>query len=628
MWHCSFVCAIVATMLAVAIDSHGQTKSGKSGSANVEYFNQGWDTEMRHLYYFTPQGSHLMPYDWFLAIEQVRSTRLFSDPKNLKKHGWLWAFEDSSKSNPDNLPIGFTKSEVNVGETGKWMGWTCAACHTGEMVVNDHRYRVDGGPANVDLGRFLRELAAAVQANAVDSEKFGRFAKRVLGSSFSSEAVATLKRQFLLYSATLAGRIAMRTPTFPEGPGRVDALGQIITAMSVFQLGEADNYQSPDAPTSFPFLWYTPKLAWVQWSPISSNPIGRNAGEVLGVFGHADFVRDERDETHEALAKSKIDKQTEFEFMAKHSAPEEKALPPGATIGGAARYKKSEGEKEKAPKDEHKFLGSTVLYTNLFHLEQWIDDLSAPKWDESVFGKIDHELGASGAKLFKRDCRSCHNMPPFDMTSKEENIIGKQFIKIGKTPYKVVGTDSAYVESLITRFSKTGDLGPVLFENETVVPAASFFLGGVAAVVKKGLDDLGLSEKQKLVYSDFRYYPPESPGAAPKPYRPTRVTDLKAGPLLGIWATGPFLHNGSVPNLYELLSPPESRSKVFWTGNHELDTKKLGFVSKSAKGLFRLDTTLKGNGNGGHIYPSRPYSDSERWAVIEFLKDPTLYQDN
>ncbi len=89
-----------------------------------------------------------------------------------------------------------------------------------------------------------------------------------------------------------------------------------------------------------------------------------------------------------------------------------------------------------------------------------------------------------------------------------------------------------------------------------------------------------------------------------------------------MWATAPFLHNGSVPNIYELLSPPEERSKVFWVGNRELDLGKLGFVSSKQPGLFRYDTTLPGNSNQGHIYPGRPYSHEQKMAVIEFLKDP------
>jgi len=571
---------------------------------------------MRHKYYFTPQGSHLMPYDWFLAIETAGSDQLFSGQGNLEKYGWLWTAEDSSKMNPDGLPIGFTKGLEDVEETGKWMGWTCAACHTGEVVVKKQHYRVDGGPANVDVGRFLGDLAIAVQANLVDPGKFGRFVGRVLGQAPDPERVAALKRQYMLFSTTLLGRTAMRTPTYPAGPGRVDALGQIITAMSVFQLRMPENYQSPDAPVSYPFLWYTPQLAWVQWSPISSNTIGRNAGEVLGVFGEADFIRDERDTAKFA---PKVEGQIEFAFLAGNSIPEQ--LKTGNEVNPHDKI-------QKQGKSDDGFLGSTVSYKNLYELEQWIDGLSEPRWDEAAFGAIDPKRWTLGRDLFSRDCRGCHNMPPFDKTPAAENIRDKEFIAIKKVPFNSVGTDPVYIQNLTGRLSRTGDLGPVLFEGETVVPAGRFFLGGVAAVVEKGLDDLGLPFEDKLRYSGFRYYKPEAPGEKPKPYRPSSLADLKAGPLLGIWATGPFLHNGSVPNLDQLLSPPESRSKVFWTGSMELDTEKLGFVSEEHPSLFRFDTTIRGNGNGGHKYPDEPYSDAQRRAVIEYLKDPTRPSGN
>lgn len=494
-----FTGILLAIFLAAASVASGQVVSNTEDSNSIKYFDQGWETEIRHQYYFTPQGSHLMPYDWFLAIEQSDNDQLFSERANLAKYGWLWAHEDSTAVNPDDLPIGFTKGVVDVRGTGKWMGWTCAACHTGEMVVNRQRYRVDGGSATADVGRFLTDLAKAVQANVLDANKFKRFAGRVLGSNQTQESIGTLQQHYQLYSATLAGRVAMRTSTFPGGPGRVDALGQIITAMSVFQLGIADNYQSPDAPVSYPFLWYTPKLAWVQWSPISSNPIGRNAGEVLGVFGHADFIRDERDAMEFAPT---IAEQLSYSFLSQNSVPDELKQRDSARSG--------EGEKvEYGNRAQHGFFSSTVEFENLFHLEQWLNTLTQPKWNEAVFGPIDRNMGAKGAVLFKRNCRMCHNMPPFNMTPKEQNIAGKQFIKIGKVPYKVVGTDPTYIESLTGRFTNTGDLGPVLFDDETVVPAGWFFLGGVTAVVKRGLDDLALSDKEKLVYSGFRFFPPE-----------------------------------------------------------------------------------------------------------------------
>ncbi len=118
----------------------------------------------------------------------------------------------------------------------------------------------------------------------------------------------------------------------------------------------------------------------------------------------------------------------------------------------------------------------------------------------------------------------------------------------------------------------------------------------------------------------FRLRPPKTNGDKPEPYSPNSLTDLKASPLAGIWATGPYLHNGSVPTVYELLSPVEERRKIFWTGGQELDRERLGFVSDDSPGRFRFDTSLPGNRNSGHLFPSRGLDPDERKAIIEWLK--------
>ena len=95
--------------------------------------------------------------------------------------------------------------------------------------------------------------------------------------------------------------------------------------------------------------------------------------------------------------------------------------------------------------------------------------------------------------------------------------------------------------------------------------------------------------------------------------------NYKARPLNGIWATAPYLHNGSVPNLYELFLlsgckpddvPGETcRSKTFTVGSRELDTDKVGFKqldkNKFPEEVFEkleFKTTLRGNSNEGHEY--------------------------
>jgi hypothetical protein len=75
----------------------------------------------------------------------------------------------------------------------------------------------------------------------------------------------------------------------------------------------------------------------------------------------------------------------------------------------------------------------------------------------------------------------------------------------------------------------------------------------------------------------------------------------KAGPRDGVWATAPFIHNGSVPNLYEMLIPAAECTKKFYLGA-DFDPVKVGLDTKATSGTFLMDTTLPGNSNGGHSF--------------------------
>jgi hypothetical protein len=118
------------------------------------------------------------------------------------------------------------------------------------------------------------------------------------------------------------------------------------------------------------------------------------------------------------------------------------------------------------------------------------------------------------------------------------------------------------------------------------------------------------------------------------------VPAYKARPLDGIWATAPYLHNGSVPTLYDLLSPYTERPRDFWLGNREFDPVKVGYVTTQIAGAFRLVTAdartgapVRGNGNGGHLFetpgdPAHPrpgtigptLTPADRRALVEYLK--------
>jgi hypothetical protein len=131
-----------------------------------------------------------------------------------------------------------------------------------------------------------------------------------------------------------------------------------------------------------------------------------------------------------------------------------------------------------------------------------------------------------------------------------------------------------------------------------------------------------LTEAQQLDLHGYR-----TPGggfstAAP----PDQV--FKAAPRDGVWATAPFLHNGSVPNLYEMLIPAAERTKKFYLGG-DFDPVRVGLDTKATSGTFLMDTTLPGNSNAGHSFENGPRGngvigpllpEDDRWAIVEYLK--------
>jgi mono/diheme cytochrome c family protein len=557
---------------AIAGLSASVVTAGDTGS--VKFLDQGWSREIRELFYFTPQGSRIVPYAWFMALESTDGRGMFSDSANLARYGFIAG--ESHPLNPDGLPIGFAIEPLEAepaqyaaltaapygtaSQGGPYLGLTCAACHTANVTVEGQPIRIDGAPAHLDFDRFYADIAAAVSRTFFDPAAFERFAARVLKDP-SPTGAAELRLQLAEFEARIAGEAAIRRPALESGFGRVDALTQIVNALAVTDQGDPLNLRPVDVPTSYPPLWLTPELEFVQWNPIAASPIGRNGGEVLGVFGTA-------------------------------------------TLTG----------------DPQGWFASSLRVRNLHALETWVADLDPPKWDEAVFGPIDRDLAARGEALFAQHCAGCHNAPPYRRTDPVANFFGKTFIEIGRVDFRKVGTDPSYVASLLQRLVRTNAASARAHEGAPVVPAASYFLKTVGAIVTRAMNEAGLSDQEKAAFNGFRLRPPNTPGGEPQPYLPPSVTDLKAGPLPGVWTTGPYLHNGSVPTVHELLSPVEERRKVFWTGGRELDRDRLGFVSEDAPGRFRFDTARIGNRNTGHLYPRQGLSPDERQAVIEYLK--------
>src|SRR5512145_154586 len=90
----------------------------------------------------------------------------------------------------------------------------------------------------------------------------------------------------------------------------------------------------------------------------------------------------------------------------------------------------------------------------------------------------------------------------------------------------------------------------------------------------------------------------------------------------GLWLRAPYLHNGSVPSLRDLLEPPEKRSPVIYRGYDVYDPQRVGFVTEgpeAERAGSRHETSVPGNGNSGHLYGT-DLSPAEKEALIEYLK--------
>ncbi len=267
---------------------------------------------------------------------------------------------------------------------------------------------------------------------------------------------------------------------------------------------------------------------------------------------------------------------------------------------------------------EEGLFDSNAAILNLQKIENLISRLAPPKWPEDVFGKIDRKKAEEGKKLFASNCAECHNSYPYTWT--EPNKYGKRFLEVGLVPQKYVGTDPAQFVTT-QAYAITGDLSNYMlppYKGAAIIPTPEMRRSLILEALGRAMKGLSLSEDERINLNGYRVMP-----GPPPP-----VDSYKAAPRDGVWATAPFLHNGSVPSLYEMLIPANQRTKKFYVGR-EFDPVKVGVDTTGNSGKFLFDTSLFGNSNAGHSFENAPLgngvvgrllTDDERWAIVEYLK--------
>jgi hypothetical protein len=541
----------------------------------VQFAHQNWSPDQRAWFYHAAQGTELLPYRWFLALEQPKLKMFgpvpkFSDSAYLAGFGFLP--DSAGPQNPDGLPVGFARDtiiDVNTGQSVEVVGLTCAACHTGQLEYQGKGIRIDGGSANVDLASFQTELGYAVAFTDKIPFRFERFARTVLGESASAEAKSKLRQEFEAFlNAGLAEKNAADAGKLYQavgGFGRTDALGRIGNYVFGTELDNA-NLRVANAPANFPPLWYTSWFGWVQYNASIQQPMVRNIGEALGVRARVNLTDPAK------LYQSTVNVKGQWEM---------ESLLAGPTA----------------------FAG-----------------LKSPPWPQEIFGPIDQAKAQKGAELYQQLCQHCH-LPPLDSPEIrdpkywEAGWQGRSFLKLNVIPLEEIGTDPREATDWANRTAVTGALG-------LGTVSASEGLRVVTGKIRDmNYGALGLSPEQREEWSGFR----DDGVVAPLAYR--------ARPLGGLWATPPFLHNGSVPNLYQMLLPADRRDKTFYVGSREFDPQNVGYSTAKIDGAFEFRTDQPndphpGNSNAGHEFSNnkgkgvigRELTEEERWAIIEYLK--------
>ena len=633
---------------------------------SVRYLPQGWTANKSLWFYNTTQGSDLIPYDFFMSLEKPGTVELLRSNENINAYRYLP--RKATFANRDALPVGFVKDEYNGKE---YFGLTCAACHTSQVNYGGVGIRIDGGPGAADMDKFVFDLEKSLLlASDTGNPAHKRFVQRVLDRGHYDSA-QDVKADLGRYQRRISMYREVNHPQYPYGYARLDAFGRIYnrvlehvisgsavkqvlselvldsvltekqfkdmlqdTVMSnVLTIDERDHilervsrhmtlrqqlmmrdklFNKPTAPVSYPFLWDIPQHDYVQWNGLASNaglgPVGRNTGEAIGVFATLDW-----------------------------------SAKPGFSLSSLIS-----GQGVSAT---HISFKSSVDVANLREIERQLTDLQSPRWADAPLPPIDAARAARGEHLFDRSCANCH--AEINRSDPHRRVV-THIASVSE-----VGTDSMMARNSVRHEGRSGILrnqyvstgvGDLLLD--TRAPVAALLTKSVIGVVATPDPDhwwlrRGFDWARELVAAFFSNE--IKPSIRRGKYTPDNTVDpfaslvsYKARSLNGIWATAPYLHNGSVPTLYDLLLPKrrpgdpatgEFRPDTFEVGSRELDADNVGFRSRGYGG-FVFKTWLDGNSNAGHEYGTRCAPPSpqtpppacqvltrdQRMDLVEYLK--------
>ncbi len=589
---------------------------------------QGLDASQRQTFFHTAEGSELYPLLWIRALESSKTHRPFLEEP--ERFGLI--------PDPDNelgLAIGLTAHESRgVPFLGKMVGINCAACHVGKMTYKGQERLIVGAPNLFDLNGFYLELFASAKETASDPKGLAAFLAR-LGKQAGSDMEKSTKALIVM----LADLLKAKTEELKGAEQTVAERARSLFDKIKEAAGEKlDLLKSKESRAQL-----REKLAGKFKGEIDSLVRALQDKEVLegklkGLGIDADAVQHSvEDLTVDArLIKARIDFLVKLDKLHHETKPEggpgridafgsirDLVLPPSDFIPASSPVsyphlwqvnqtvwlhwdgntntlmQRNVGQSlGLGAVFDPETMSSTVLPRELYELEVLARKIEPPKWPEAMLGSIDKILAKQGEGLYKTHCASCHVSPDEPDVRRREQL----------HPLEKIGTDPGRARNFAIKVGRNPDgSGGTEFAQALRKVAGEF--------TQKAFEDNNIPEADR-----------EKMDLPPDKIEWRTTGTYVARPLVAPWATAPYLHNGSVPTLWDLLQPASKRPATFPIGHREYDPIRLGYVTdpdlipENQRGRFPdFDATLAGNHNVGHEYGT-DLSDDEKRAIIEYMK--------
>lgn len=607
--------------------------------ANFEHLSEGsdiypydWMKALRSATFTDAKGNMTLPFysDLYSRFGILSSTELYTEGDKTFLIPYV-GLSAAWSNHPPQKSDAFLEEEEIVRQVGgvksiRLVGTNCSFCHAGSLDYKGYSYRIPGTQSTTDVRSFFKDLAISTLAVLAKEDMAVDFLRRMKVKEPKRKA-KELHQYFLrrlgettygfIPMGTLSAQLTLIEAKYFKDTRRLFR-GKVAIADSLEKLlrmtyGFSDTDDIGDLRARMKFLG-TIMVGTDPKTDETESGYGRT--DAFGRIGNL-VLRGDDAISYTAPVSFPWIWGTKYMAMLHYNGNTNSSLLRniGQSLGLGSVILDTAGN-------------STVNVYNLGRLENLVHQIQVPRWEKVFAGltelQVNQQMAERGRQIYESRCIQCHESNKFVGPTGKLRMYNMM-------PLAELGTDPNAAHNAVIA------VGDVRFEDS--------IFKGVGAVQDQYFkkNNVTANEQAQLEYKDIRgneFFRDTLNGYAEQNKFGNNYGDVQEGTgykarhLAGVWATAPFLHNGSVPSLWDLLQPAAARPKYFNVISRDFDPVKVGLKYERKNNIFGntsscykgerqcLDTTLVGNSNAGHegSYYGTDLPDADKYALIEYLK--------